>query len=184
MRKFQRIPSKSPYSLKDKLRMAAWWTVEKLIFRNTPHKFNFLRCFILRRFGARIGKNTFIFSSARIWFPWNLEIGSNSGIGFDALIYNLDKIFIGEFATISQRCHLNTGSHDFTKPEFPLITSPIHVKDGAFVGTDSYIGMGVTLGEYCVVSARSVVNRDLPAGFVCGGHPCKPYRRISEFDNR
>ena len=68
-----RRPALSTYSLRQKLRMASWWAVEALLFRPSLHKMNGWRCFLLRMFGAEIGRNTFIFSGAKIWFPWNLE---------------------------------------------------------------------------------------------------------------
>lgn len=174
-----RVPSKSPFSFRTKIKMASWWFVEAVFFRPSFHKMNRWRCFLLKLFGARVGDNTFINSRAKIWFPWNLEIGSNAGIGFDALIYNLDKVFVGDYATISQRVHLNTGSHDYTDPEFPLVTRPITIGPGVFVGADSYIGWGVSIDEMAVVGARSVVVSNLPAYTVCVGHPCKPKAKFS-----
>lgn len=174
-----RVPSKSPHNIKQKIRMALWWFVEAVAFRPSLHKMNRWRCFLLRSFGAQVGANTFINSRAKIWFPWNLRIGSNAGIGFDALIYNLALVDIGDFATVSQRVHINTGSHDYTDPSFPLITRPVTVEAGAFIGADSYVGWGVRIGEMAVIGARSVVVSDMPGYTVSVGHPCKPLRKFS-----
>lgn len=173
-----RVPSRSSYRLHEKLRMTAWWMVEALFFRPSLHKMNRFRCFLLRCFGAQVGEGTFIHSKARIWFPWNLKIGRNGGIGFDALIYNLGKVEIGDYATVSQRVHINTASHDYSEPEFPLVTRPVSIAAGAFVGTDSYIGWGVHIGKMTVIGARSVVVSDQPDFYVCVGHPCKPYKQF------
>lgn len=171
-----RVPSCSPYSLKEKLFMATWWFVEAIVFRPSPHKMNQWRCFLLRLFGAQVGSNTFINSKAKIWFPWNLKIGSNAGIGFDALIYNLAPVDIGDYATISQRVHVNTASHDYTDTAFALVTKPIVIGAGVFIGADSYVGWGVSIGEMAVVGARSVVVSNLPQYTVSVGHPCKPIK--------
>jgi len=175
----KRIPSRSPYGLYFKLKMALWWFVESVFFRTSLHKMNGFRCFILRLFGAKIGINTFIHPSARIWFPWNFQIGDNGGVGFDSLIYSLDLVILGDFVTVSQRVHINTGSHDYTRPDFSLITKPVKIEDGVFIGTDSYINMGVVVGAYSVIGARSVVVKDLPSGYLCVGHPCVPIKLIS-----
>lgn len=175
-RSVPRVPSRSPYTLREKLRMASWWFVEATLFRPSLHKMNGFRCWLLRCFGAQIGQDTFIFSSARIWFPWNLRIGSNAGIGFDALIYNLDMVEIGDFSTVSQRVHINTGSHDYADPAFPLVTRPVLVGNGAFIGADVYVGWGVHIGHMTVIGARSVVVSDMPDFTVCVGHPCRPVR--------
>lgn len=179
--KIKRIPSVSPYTMHEKIRMSIWWLFEIILFRPSLHKMNGFRCFLLRLFGAKIGRDTFIHPRAKIWFPWNLKIGSNSGIGFDALIYNLDVVDLGDYVTVAQRVHINTGSHDYRDPAFNLITRPVRIKDGAFLGADSYINMGITIGVLSVIGARSVVVTDLPDNMVCVGHPCKP---IKSFEMR
>lgn len=172
-----RVPYVSPYTFKQKVKMATWWFVEAIFFRNTTHHMNKLRCCILRLFGAKVGSNTFISSKAKIWFPWNLEIGDNAGIGFEAIIYNLDKIIIEDYATVTQKCHLVTGSHDFRVPDFPLVTKPIYIKAGAFLGTETYVGPGVIIEEMAVIAARSVVIKNIPSYTVAGGHPCVPIKK-------
>ena len=84
------------------------------------------------------------------------------GSGLDALIYNLALVEIGDFTTVSQRVHVNTGSHDFTDPGFTLVTKPVRIEAGAFVGADSYIAPGVCIGPMVVIGARSVVVSDSP----------------------
>lgn len=169
-------PSSSPYSFKEKLRMLIWWSLESVLFKTSSHKMNAWRCFMLRKFGARIGKGNFIDPQARIWFPWNLEMGDNSGIGFDVLIYNLDKVTIGNFVTIAPKCVINTASHDHSDENFKLITKPVVLESGVFVGLDSYISPGVIVHKMAVIGARSVVVKDLPANMVCVGHPCRPIK--------
>lgn len=178
MNNVSRVPASSPYSKKEKIRMALWWAVEAIFFRPSLHKMNGFRCFLLRLFGAKIGNNTFIHSQAKIWFPWNLNIGANSGIGFDALIYNLDSVSMGDFVTVSHRVQINTASHDYTKSNFPLVLKSVTVESGVFIGTESYISPGVVLGEMCVIGARSVVVKSVPARMVAFGHPCKSYKSI------
>lgn len=173
-----RKPSKKQFSTKIKVKAAVWWAVEAILFRPSLHPMNEWRCFLLRLFGAKIGENTFINSRAKIWFPWNFEIGSNSGVGFDALVYSLDKVIVGDYSTISQRCHVNTGSHDYMDPEFALVTKAVHIGDSVFLGADAYVNYGVSIANSVVVGARSVVVNDLPESTVCVGHPCKPIKSL------
>ena len=168
--------SASPYKLSEKIRMQIWWIVERIFFRLSFQKLRGWRNFLLRLFGAKIGSGVGIHPKARIWLPWNLEIGNNTGIGFDVLIYNLGKVVIGNYSTISQRTHINTGSHDINDPDFKLITKPVNIGSGVFIGTETYISPGVTIGDMAVVGARSVVTKDLPANMICYGHPCIPIK--------
>lgn len=156
-----------------KMLFALWWLVSITLFKCSPKPFYRWRNFLLRIFGAKIGSGSGIHPKVTIWFPWKLEIGKDTGIGFEVLIYNLDKISIGDRVTISQRVHLNTGSHNIYSPAFELLTKPIEIKSGVFIGTDTYVGLGVTVGEMAVIAARSVVIHDILPFSVNGGHPCK-----------
>ncbi len=55
----------------------------------------------------------------------------------------------------------------------PLVARPIVIGENAWLGADVFVGPGVTIGELCVVGARSVVVKDLPPGTVCAGNPCR-----------
>lgn len=150
--------------------------VQGTLFKFSPHKLNKFRIWLLRQFGADIGNYCFVHPNATIYMPWNLIMGERSAIDFDAMIYNLDKVMIGDFVSISYKVNINTGSHDYRDPYFKLITKPVIIQSGAFVGTESYIAPGVTIGEMAVIGARSVVTRDMPSDMICFGHPCKPYK--------
>jgi putative colanic acid biosynthesis acetyltransferase WcaF len=111
--------------------------------------------------------------SARIFIPWNLEIGAWSHVGFDALLYNLGSLIIGQRVTISQRAHLCGGSHDFRDDSMPLIKAPLTIGDGAWVCADAFIGPGVVIGEKAVVGARAVVTKDVAPGAIVAGNPAR-----------
>ena len=131
---------------------------------------------ILRLFGAKVGEKASIQRSARIEFPWNLEIGRCSTIGEKTWVHSLDKVRIGDYVTISQRVFLCTGTHDYTRPEFDMIRKPISIQRGVWIAADVFIGPGVTIGEDAVIGVRSVVLKDMPKGMVCVGHPCVPLK--------
>ena len=149
---------------------AATWT---LVCRLTPRPLHAWRRFWLRLFGAKIGRGTSIYPSARIWAPWNLEMGDRSGIADGAEIYNVDKIVLEDDAIVSQFAFLCTASHDITDPARRLITAPIHVGRQAWICAAAYVGMGVTVGEGGVVAARAVAVKDVPAWTVVGGNPAR-----------
>ncbi len=58
----------------------------------------------------------------------------------------------------------------------PLVVHPIVIGENAWLGADVFVGPGVTVGELCVVGARSVVVRDLPPRMICAGAPCRPLK--------
>lgn len=170
-------PSKSAFTTKIKIKLALWLLVQSTLFRFSPHKLNKFRIWLLNVFGADIQDTCFVHSKAMIYMPWNLIMGNRSSIDFDVLIYSLDQVIIGDFVSISYKVNLNTGSHDHSDPHFKLITQPVIIESGSFIGTESYIAPGVTIGQMTVIGARSVVTKNMPSDMICFGHPCKSYKK-------
>ena len=147
------------------------------IFRFSPRLFWEWRNGMLRLFGAKVGRHVQIHPSVRIFHPWEFEIGDWSSIGFDALIYNLGKIRVGQHVTISQRAHICAGSHDFRDPRMTLLKPPIRIGDNVWVCADAFVGPGVSVGEGSVVGAGAVVTRDVEPGIVVAGNPARKVAR-------
>ncbi|MEJ2646887.1 MAG: WcaF family extracellular polysaccharide biosynthesis acetyltransferase [Sedimentisphaerales bacterium] len=167
---------RAPFTRRQQIGRLLWWIGGFLLFKCSLRPMYAWRRWILRLFGAKIGEQASIQRSARIEFPWNLEIGRYSTIGERAWIFNLGKIKIDDYVTISQRVFLCTGTHDYTRPEFDMITKPIVIKKGTWIAADVFVAPGITIGENAVIGARSVVVKNIPAGMVCVGHPCKPIK--------
>ena len=154
-------------------RLTGFWIIKvipcEVMFDGYLNRF---KCWLLRRFGAKLGKNI-VLRACEIYYPWNLEIGDNCWIGYESNFYSLVPIKIGANATVSQRAFLCVGGHDTTEVGFGLIVGPITVKDGAWVGAGTFVGPGVTLHEGAVAAAGSVVVKDIPSMEIWGGNPCK-----------
>ncbi|NJR21752.1 MAG: colanic acid biosynthesis acetyltransferase WcaF [Richelia sp. CSU_2_1] len=155
-----------------------WWLLQAIVFPLTPHPFNHIRRWLLRLFGAQIGRGVIVRPTARFTYPWKVEIGDWSWIGDDVVFYSLDRISIGKHCVISQKSYLCTGTHDSRDPAFRLITASVIIHDGAWIAADCFISPGVEIGANTLIGARSSVFKNMPAGFVCMGNPCVPrYRR-------
>lgn len=152
-----------------------WALVQATIFRWSPRPWHGFRARLLKLFGADIPEpgKVVVFPTARITFPWELTLAPRSMVGRNVTLYNLARITLRRGANISQNCHLCAGTHDFTRWSMPLVTAPIVIGENAWLGADVFVGPGVSVGELCVVGARSVVVRDLPPRKICVGHPCK-----------
>ena len=59
---------------------------------------------------------------------------------------------------------------------------PIRIGNGVWVGANSVILPGVTIGDNAVIGAGSIVTKDIPANVVAVGNPCKVMREITERD--
>jgi putative colanic acid biosynthesis acetyltransferase WcaF len=160
------------------------WGMVSPLFRLSPRIFWGWRNFLLRLFGAKIGNNVHIYNSAVIYMPWSLEIGDWSSIGEHAYIYNLGKVTIGKYATVSHRAHLCAGTHDYTDPAMPLLKPPISIGDKAWICTDAYVGPGVSVGEGAIAGARAVVVKDVAAWTIVAGNPARFVKKRSFKDGR
>lgn len=151
-----------------------WWLIQAIAFPLSLHNFNSFRCFLLRLFGAKIGKGVVIRPSARFLYPWKVAIGDYSWIGDDVVFYCVDNIIVGSHCVISQKSYLCTGSHDLSNSSFALITAPINIGNGTWVATDCFIAPGVNIGSNSVIGARSSVMKSIPSQQVAWGTPCVP----------
>lgn len=155
----------------------AWHVVWVVLYRPSPRVFHRWRCMLLRLFGAKLGKGVHPYPTARVWAPWNLEMGDRACIGEDVDCYCVDKICIGPDSTVSQYSFLCTASHDYTSSDMPLVTAPIIIGARVWITADVYVGPGVTIGDGAVVTTRSSVFCDLPAWMVARGNPARAVRK-------
>lgn len=161
-------------SLRNQVLRFIWTLVWGVFARPIPRSLlNGWKLFLLRSFGAKIHKTAVVYSSAKIYAPWNLEMHEYSCLASEVDCYNTDRITVKANSTISQKCYLCASSHDITNPMLPLITAPIVIEDQVWVAADSFIGMGVTVCQGAVVGARSAVFKSVEPWTVVGGNPAK-----------
>ena len=161
----------------NKIGRTIWLIVWVLLYRPTPRLAHGWRCLLLRLFGAQLGSGVHPYPSARIWAPWNLEMGDHSCLSEQVDCYCVEKIRIGSNVTVSQYSFLCTASHDYTDPDMPLVAAPIVIKDWAWVTADVFVGPGVTIGEGAVITARSSVFSDIEPWVVASGNPAKERKK-------
>jgi len=148
-----------------------WYLTNLLVIMNRMNPFSGIRVFFLRLYGAKIGRGVVIKPGVNIKYPWKLKIGHYSWIGEDVWIDNLDEVSIGSNACISQGAMLLCGNHDYKKVSFDLITGPISLEDGAWIGARAIVGPGAYIGKHTVLAAGSVSSAKLEAGKIYRGNP-------------
>lgn len=159
------------YNQGSAIKRTVWYFVNLLIFKSGIFPFYSLKTFLLRMFGAKIGKGVVIKPNVNIKYPWLLEISDYCWIGENVWIDNLDKVFIGSNVCISQGALLLCGNHDFSKTHFDLIVNPIILEDGVWVGAKSIVCGGVTLYSHSVLSVSSVATTSMEAYGIYRGNP-------------
>ena len=158
----------------NKVKRLVWEIVWAVFFRTTPRWcLNGWRRFLLRMFGASLGKGLLVRSGAKVWQPWRLKTGDNSWIDNNVSLYSVDDIRIGSNVVISDGAFICTASHDISSPTFNLITKPIEICDGAWICAKAIVLPGVKIGEGAVVAAGSVVAKDVDPWSVVAGNPAR-----------
>lgn len=153
-----------------------WWITQASLFAWSPQFAYKWRNWLLRMFGAKIGKGVIVRPTVKITYPWKLIIGDYAWIGDNTELYTLGEISIGDNAVISQKCYLCTGSHNYQVDTFDIYAKPIAIEPEAWVATDVFIGPGVTIGRGALIGARSSVFENMPSGMICLGYPAKAIR--------
>jgi putative colanic acid biosynthesis acetyltransferase WcaF len=171
------------FSFKNRLTRIVWGVVNALFFRPSPKPFHRWRAFLLRCFGATVGRGVHVYPNVSIWAPWNLTLGDECGVANGVILYSQGHISLGKRAVVSQGAHLCAGTHDYTQPGFPLVTKPIQVGNHVWIAAEAFVHAGVSIGEGAVIGARSVVQKDMPSWTVCAGHPCKPIKERKQVNS-
>jgi putative colanic acid biosynthesis acetyltransferase WcaF len=165
----------STHTFANKVGRVLWGVgvVYVVLFRPSPRVCYAWRRMLLRCFGASIDRNARIHPTARIWAPWNLVVGAEASIAHDVDCYCVDRLQIGDHATISQYAILCTASHDIADSHMRLVTAPIVIASQSWVCARAFILPGVTVGEGAVVGAQSVVTADVADWTVVAGNPAR-----------
>lgn len=153
------------------LKRLLWALLSGLFFQNWIPWPSQLKSTLLRIFGAQIGEGLILKPRVTIKYPWKLRIRNHVWIGENVWIDNLAEISIGSHVCISQGALLLCGNHDFKKSTFDLITRPIDLEDGVWIGAKCVVAPGVTCRSHSVLSLGSVATKDLEAWTVYQGNP-------------
>ena len=129
---------------------------------------------------VRLGKDVYLGA----WSVGNLTIGDNSYIGRWSIILAHQSVCIGNDCLIAPGCHITDVNHGIAAGDLirlqPLVSKPIRIGDGVWIGAGSSILPGVSIGDGAVIGARSVVTHDVPEAAVVAGAPARLLRYRSK----
>lgn len=157
-----------------KFKQICWYYTNVLFFKNAINISSGLKVFLLRLFGATIGKGVVIKPSVNIKYPWKLYIADYCWIGEKVWIDNLSEVTLGNSVTLSQGVLILTGSHDHTKTSFDFISLPVVLEDGAWMGANAVLYGGVTCHSHSILGINAVAETNLEAFTIYKGNPAVP----------
>ena len=128
-------------------------------------------------FGERLGEGSTIASPMQIVCADKVVIGKNVFINSNLLAMSRGGITIEDDVMIAANVQLISNNHD-TYERQVLLCKPVYIKKGAWIGAGATILPGVTVGEYAIVGAASVVTHDVPDYAVVVGNPAKVIKML------
>ena len=153
------------------LMVRAIWYIINWFFFISYCPFSSLKIFLLRLFGAKIGKGVVIKPRVNIKYPWRLTIGNYCWIGEGVWIDNLEDVSIADNCCISQGAFLLCGNHNYKKQTFDLIVERITLEEGVWIGAKAIVCGGVIARSHAVLTAGSVATGILDDYSVYQGNP-------------
>jgi putative colanic acid biosynthesis acetyltransferase WcaF len=162
---------RASFSFRHRLARSLWQVVYMLLYRISPTPLHGWRSMLLRTFGAKIGPGCHFYPSGKIWAPWNLVCEDCCTLADRAEIYNPSPIYIESHCVISQQAYICGATHDYTDPEFPMISYNMRLGSYSWICARSSVSPGVSVGAGAVLGLGSVATDDLEPWSVYSGAP-------------
>ena len=140
---------------------------------------------LLRAFLREIGPGALFEPNFRCEFGFNISIGRSFYANFDCVMLDGGEITIGDNVLLGPRVGIYTSNHAIDPAERVAggcYARPVTIGNRVWVGGGVQINQGVKIGNDSIIGAGSVVTRDVPAGVIAAGVPCRVLRAITEAD--
>jgi acetyltransferase-like isoleucine patch superfamily enzyme len=137
-----------------------------------------LRTIIVKKLFNSFGLESFIKDDVTIKGFENMKIGNNTAINKGCYFNAIGGINIGNNVAIAHDCSFHTNSHNYFNIKMPIgkqgqSYKEINIEDDVWIGCNTVILQGVTIGQGSVIGANSLVNKDIPNFSIAGGSPAK-----------
>src|SRR3989338_1505314 len=131
------------------------------------------RRFLMRIYGAQIGKGSSIHMGGRFFSLKNLKIGQDTIIGYGLFLDGREKVVIGNHVDIASEVMIYNSEHDINSEDFAASFGSVEIEDYVFIGPRVIILPGVKIGKGAVVAAGAVVTKDIADFAIVGGVPAQ-----------
>ena len=119
------------------------------------------------------------------WGGKHCHFGRNVYANFNLTCVDDNHIYVGEYTMLGPNVVLSSAAHPILpelREKVYQYNLPVHIGRNCWLGAGVIVLPGVTIGDGSVIGAGSVVTRDIPAGVVAYGSPCRVAREINERD--
>ena len=140
---------------------------------------------ILRKVFAEMGENCYVEPPLYANWGCNVHVGNNFYANFSLTLVDDTDVYIGNDVMIAPNVTIATGTHPIDpdlRRQVYQYNLPVHIGNAVWIGAGAIILPGVSIGDGSVIGAGSVVTKDIPAGVVAVGNPCRVLRKIDARD--
>ena len=119
------------------------------------------------------------------WGGKHCHFGRNVYANFNLTCVDDNHIYVGEYTMLGPNVVLSSAAHPILpelREKIYQYNLPVHIGRNCWLGAGVIVLPGVTIGDGSVIGAGSVVTKDIPAGVVAYGTPCRVAREINERD--
>ena len=147
---------------------------------NSYHSQEELRAFMSRLTGKPVDETFKMFPPFYTDFGKNITVGKNVFINACCHFQDQGGITLGDNCLVGHNVVFATLNHGFAPEERQsMLPAPIVVGRNVWIGSNSTILQGVTIGDNSIIAAGSVVTKDVPANAIVAGVPARFIRSIS-----
>lgn len=150
-------------------------------FNAAPSAQSTERAAILRELLREVGEGAEVLAPFQCDYGWQITIGARTFINYGLVVLDAAEVSIGDDVQIGPAVQLITALHPLEpgpRREGIETAAPVRIENGAWLAAGVIVLPGVTVGADAVIGAGSVVTRDMPAGHLCFGNPCRAIRPI------
>ncbi|MDR2430797.1 MAG: sugar O-acetyltransferase [Candidatus Margulisbacteria bacterium] len=154
--------------------------------RSAPAKIQY-RAKLLQKLFGRAGQNIYIEPPFHCDYGAQISVGDNFYANVNCVILDVCAVAIGNDVFLGPNAGLYTAAHPLdaaVRAARLEYGRPIAIGDGVWLGGGAIVLPGVTIGENTVIGAGSVVTKNMPAGVVAAGNPCRALRRLTARDRQ
>ena len=154
-------------------------------YNNTRPSENEKRSNILKELFGTCSPLTFVEPNFKCDYGFNIHTDGLVFINYNCVMLDTSPIHIGKNTFIGPGTCLSCAGHAIHPLERGQgigTSKPITIQEDVWIGANSTICSGVTIGKGSIIGAGSVVTKDIPQGVIAVGNPCKVMRKITEGD--
>lgn len=183
------------YNSRDPELIDLYWRARALLHEFAMNAASRDRMQYLQELVPNLGEGVWVEPPFFCEYGAHISIGRGTYINNNVFFQDCATITIGEYGLIGPGVQFCTAKHPVDSDQriqseadtghtyYVTSASPIMVGNRVWIGAHVTILGGVTIGDDCVIGAGSVVTRDIPAGCVAQGVPCRVVKSIKDRDS-